>query len=89
MRVAEEASVEFYQVLERKRLDDLAELRQYTTREDIDTYEPVLREGLRLFGQAIRISLERTMGNYLKSTDGVFRNELWEEWELEKVSQLM
>ena len=74
--------MEFYQVLERNRQDDFAGLRQYATREDIDSYEPVLREILNLFGQATRISLERTMGNYLKSTGGVFRNELREEWEL-------
>ncbi len=59
--------MEFYQVLERNREDHLAELRHYATREDIDNYEPVLREILSLFGQAIRISLERTIGNYLKS----------------------
>ncbi len=81
--------MEFYQVLERNREDHLAELRQYETREDIDGYEPVVREILSLFGQAIKISLERTMGNYLKSNGGVFRNELREEWELDTVSQLM
>jgi hypothetical protein len=82
VRVAEGSSVEFYEVLERNRQDHFAELRQYATREDIESYEPVLREILNLFGQAIRISLERTMGNFLKSTGGVFCNELREEWEL-------
>jgi hypothetical protein len=44
--------VKFYQVLERNRQDDFAELRQYA-REDIDSYEPVLREILNLFGQGL------------------------------------
>jgi hypothetical protein len=29
------------------------------------------------------------MGKYLKATDGVFRNELRDEWQLEKVSKLL
>lgn len=81
--------MDFYGVLERNRAGDLAELRQYETREDIDNYEPVLKEILNLFGQAIIISLQRTMGKYLQSTGGIYRNELREEWELEKVSQLL
>ncbi len=87
--MAEISSVEFYEVLERNSAGDLAELRQYKTREDIDNYEPVLKEILNLFGQAIIISLQRTMGKYLQSTDDIYRNELRDEWELEKVSQLL
>jgi hypothetical protein len=89
VRVAEASSVEFYRVLERNRAENLSELSEYSSREDLDVYEPVLREILGLFGQAIKISLERTMGKYLQSTGGVYRNELREEWELEKVSQLL
>jgi hypothetical protein len=89
VRVAEASSVEFYRVLERNKAEDLSELRQYSTREDLVIYEPVLREVLCLFGQAIKTSLQRTMGKYLESTGGVYRNELREEWELEKVSQLL
>jgi hypothetical protein len=81
--------VKFYRVLERNREQDLAELRQFETREDITTYEPVLREILALFGQAIHTSLERTMGNYLRSTGGTYRNEVREEWELAHVLQLL
>jgi hypothetical protein len=84
VRVAEASSVEFYRVLERKRAEELSELSQYSSREDLDVYEPVLREILCLFGQAIKTSLERTMGKYLQSTGGVYRNELREEWELIK-----
>ena len=81
--------MKFYRVLERNREQDLAELRQFETREDITTYEPVLREILALFGQAIHTSLERTMGKYLQSTGGIYRNEVREEWELKHVLQLL
>jgi hypothetical protein len=80
--VAEESSIEFYRVLSQNRDEDLRELTQFERREDITTYEPVLREIMCLFGQAINTSLERTMAKYL-------HNELREEWELEKVSQLL
>ncbi len=89
MRVAEEGSQEFYRVLDRSRDRDLGELRQYETREDITAYEPIFKEILSLFGQAIKTSLERTMGKYLQSTGGIYRNDLREEWELEKVSKLL
>ena len=44
---------------------------------------------LALFGSAICISLQRTMGKYLKSTGGVFCNDMRDEWELEAVSKLL
>jgi hypothetical protein len=77
--VAEVSSGEFYEVLKRNRAGNLAELREYETREDIDNYEPVLKEILNLFGQTIIISLQRTMGKHLKRTGGIYRNELREE----------
>ena len=46
-------------------------------------------EVLQLYGLAIHTSLERTLGKYLKSTDGVFRNELRDDWELDKVGKLL
>ena len=58
-------------------------------REDIENYEPVLREVLVLFETAIHTSLERTMGKYLRSTGGIYRNELRSDWELQKVAQLL
>ncbi len=67
------------------------ELRQYQTREDKIAYEPILIEILTLFlfGQGIKTSLERTMGKYLESTGGIYRNSIREEWKLEKVSKLL
>ncbi len=44
---------------------------------------------LNLFGIAIHTSLERTLGNYLKATDGIYRNELRDDWQLENVSALL
>ena len=49
----------------------------------------MLREVLHLFGTAILTSLERTMGHYLKSTGGIYCNELRAEWELEAVAKLL
>ncbi len=53
MRVAEVSSVKFYEMLERNREGDLTKLRQYETKEDIDSYEPVLREIISLFGRLL------------------------------------
>ncbi len=49
----------------------------------------MLRDVLKLFGTAIHTSLERTMGKYLQSTGGIYRNELRTEWELDEVTQLL
>ncbi len=57
VRLQEARSQEFYRVLERSRGADLAELREYETREDTANYEAGLREVLSLFGQAIHTSL--------------------------------
>jgi hypothetical protein len=89
VRYDEEASKKFYNVLERDKAAERAELRWYETKDDRAVYETILKEVVNLFGIAIHISLERTMGNYLKSTDGVFRNELRDEWQLEKVAKLL
>ncbi len=63
------------------------ELRHYRSKAYVSVYEPILQEVLNLFGVAIHTSLERTMGKYLKATDGEFRNDLRDDWELQKVSQ--
>ncbi len=73
----------------RTREEDLAELRLYEGREDLANYKPVLREVLKLFGNAILKSLERAMGKYLQTTGGLYRNELRAEWELEAVAKLL
>ena len=45
-------------------------LRAYTSREDLVTYEGVLRDILAEFGGGIHDSLSYTMGKYLERTDG-------------------
>jgi hypothetical protein len=89
VRENEEGSITLYKVLNRTRAADLSELREYERREDIDTYEPVLRDLLALFGTAIHKSLERTLGKYLRSTGGEFRNDMRGDWEIDKVSQIL
>jgi hypothetical protein len=64
-------------------------LKQYEAKADVAVYTPIILEVLQLFGLAIHTSLERTMGDYLKATDGIFRNELRPDWQLEKVSKLL
>ena len=49
-------------------------LRAYRSRPDVEKYEVVLRKVLRLFGEGIRESLERTSGHYLSRTNGKFQN---------------
>ena len=88
-RANEARSQSFYERLERNKTADLTELRRFETREDQDIYRPILIETLNLFGLAIHTSLERTLGHYLKATDGMFRNELRDDWQLEKVSALL
>jgi hypothetical protein len=89
VRYNEPASRLFYDKLERDKFTDKEELRAYLTKDDVSVYEPILNEVLNLFGIAIHTSLERTMGKYLKATDGGFRNDLRDDWELQKVSQLL
>ena len=79
----------FYENLERNKEADLAELRRFESREDLEVYRPIIIEVINLFGIAIHTSLERTMGKYLKATDGIYRNELRDDWQLEKVSALL
>ncbi len=89
VRWEEDASKIFYGQLEKGKEADMAELRQYVAKDDLDVYEAILKEVITLFGKAIHISLERTMGYYLKATDGVFRNELRDDWQLQKVAKLL
>jgi hypothetical protein len=62
---------------------DLARLREYESREDLESYVVVLKKVLRLFGSAIQESLTRTMDNYLEVTNGRLANGHRSEWEKE------
>jgi hypothetical protein len=89
VRYSQTPSRNYYDHLERNKAAELVELKQYEQRVDLDTYLPILLEVLQLYGLAIHTSLERTLGKYLKATDGVFRNELRDDWELDQVSKLL
>ena len=56
----------------------LAKLRAFRSRPDAEEYTVVLRDILALFGEGIQESFERTMADYLESTDG--------KWALSKLS---
>ena len=89
VRFTQAPSRNYYAHLEKNMTSDRGELKQYETRADLDVYRPILLEVINLFGIAIHTSLERTLGKYLKATDGVFRNELREDWELGMVAKLL
>ena len=89
IRFTEGPSRSYYDRLERNKAAERAELKQYEQRTDLDVYGPILLEVLQLFGTAIHTSLERTLGKYLKSTDGIFRNDLRDDWELDMVAKLL
>ena len=89
MRFTEAPSINYYEDLEKNKKAERDELRQYERRVDRNLYEPIFLDVLRLFGIAIHTSLERTLGKYLKATDGIFRNDLRSDWELSKVGTLL
>ncbi len=79
----------YYDHLDKSKPVALLELKQYELKSDVAVYRPILLEILELFGQAIHTSLERTMGKYLKATDGIFRNDLCPDWQLDMVAKLL
>ena len=89
VRFTEVPSINYYKDLEKNIKAERDELRQYERRVDRNLYEPIFLDVLRLFGIAIHTSLERTLGKYLKATDGIFRNDLRSDWELSKVGTLL
>jgi hypothetical protein len=63
-------------------------LRKYRSRPDVDKYEVVLRKVLLLFGKGIHESLERTMGDFLKATNGKFQNDNLSEFQKKRTGKL-
>jgi hypothetical protein len=59
-------SVKFYMRLDKNKETNMAELNNFHGRSDVLRYTQVLKQQLGLFGDGILVSLERTMGNYLK-----------------------
>ena len=56
-------------------------LRNFRNFEDYDGYCNVLREVLQLFGDAIQVSFERNIGEWLESTNGTHANSKLSENE--------
>jgi hypothetical protein len=89
VRYLQAPSRSYYSHLETNKTAEIEELKRFEQRADLDIYRPILLEVLQLFGLAIHTSLERTLGKYLKSTNGFFRNDLRDDWELGKVAKLL
>ena len=75
-------SSKFYQHLEHTLEADMATLRAYSGRADVKKYEDMLRTVLGLFGKGIIASLEFTMKDYLKQTNGRLRTDVRDEAEV-------
>ena len=68
---------------------DLATLRAYESRQDLEAYVAVLREVLALFGKGIHESLTRTMGQYLEATGGRLANSNKSNWEKDIAARMI
>jgi hypothetical protein len=79
----------YYGRLEKDKAAERRKLRQYENKVDVETYRPILMEVLALFGVSIHASLERTMGSYLKATDGAYRNKFRDDRQLGKMAALL
>ena len=55
----------------------------------MEKYEAMLRKVLVIFGQGIVASLEFTMKDYLKQTNGHLRTDGREEWEVKACSFML
>ena len=67
----------------------MAQLRAYETREDIGVYQPVLLEVFKLFGEGIKESLTRTMGDYLQGLGGALANNQKTQLEKDVASRMV
>jgi hypothetical protein len=79
----------FYLRLEHNYQSDMEKLRAYKGRADEAKYETRLRNVLGLFGKGIIASLEYTMKDYLKQTNGTLRTGARDEWELAKCKDML
>ncbi len=75
-------SATFYTRMEQNLEADMRNLRAFKEREDSAKYEGMLLTVISLFGKGIISSLEYTMKDYLKQTNGKLRNDLRQEWEV-------
>jgi hypothetical protein len=81
----------FYARLEHNYATDMEKLRAFRGRADEAKYLAMLRKVLGLFGEGIILvaSLEYTMKDYWKQTNGTLRTGNREQWEVEKCKDML
>ena len=79
----------FYNAIDHDLAFDLQRLRPNVEREDTTKYTGIMCEVFGCFGRGIKDSLEYTLKNYLRQTNGGLRNDLREEWEKAAVSKMV
>jgi len=79
----------FYKGIDSNLAEDHVALNKFHAREDSVKYTELLRKILAIFGQGIIDSLEFTMGDYLRQTDGVLANDQREDWEAKAAEGLL
>jgi hypothetical protein len=82
-------SKNFYKTVDRNLKNDLMRIRLDPTRADADKYNGIIQDVLHCFGFGIIDSLEYTMKDYLRQTNGPLRNELREPWEKKAVQNML
>jgi hypothetical protein len=79
----------FYLHLEVNLERDMNKLRGFKGRADEEKYTGMVKQVLGLFGKGIITSLQYTMKNYLRQTDGNLQTGTREQWEQEKYKNML
>ena len=82
-------SKKFYTNIEKTLASDMKLLRSFCGRADEEKYRLMLLAVFKLFGKGIVDSLEYTMKDYLKQTNGEYQTEGRPTWELEAASKML
>ena len=82
-------SIDMYDGLERNYATRRASLLVPNDRRDAAAYRRVLLSVMKLFGEGIHESLQRTMADYLEATDGRYKESRLEEWEKSRANGLL
>jgi hypothetical protein len=79
----------FYKGIDRDLTVDLQRLKPNLEREDTIKYTGIMCEVFGCFGTGIIDSLEYTLKDYLRQTNGVLRNDRREDWEKDAVAKMV
>jgi hypothetical protein len=82
-------ATKFYKAIDRDLTEDLQRLRPPLEREDASKDTGIMCEVFGCFGTGIIDSLEYTLKDYLRQTNGALRNDLREEWEKDAVEKMV